>query len=69
MNPRPLSDPNPTPISSPPANPAPATSTAFHLPARLGAKSDPALIGGDDEHFAAISDTLERSIAGLKTSA
>ncbi|MFB7893974.1 RNA polymerase recycling motor ATPase HelR [Microbacterium sp. NPDC056044] len=55
-----------SPTANPAPNPAPATSTAFHLPARLAAKSDPALIGGDDAHFAAIAGALERSIAGLE---
>jgi hypothetical protein len=37
----------------------------FDLPARLAAKADPALIGGDERHFAAIAVSLEQSIAGL----
>lgn len=41
-------------------------SRAFRLPERLAAKSDPALIGGDEQHFAAIADSLARSIAGLE---
>ncbi|WP_341994486.1 AAA family ATPase [Microbacterium sp. LWH7-1.2] len=57
MNTLPISDSNPRSPS--------AELTAFHLPARLSAKSDPALIGGDEQHFAAIADALERSIAGL----
>ncbi|MFC8683464.1 RNA polymerase recycling motor ATPase HelR [Microbacterium ureisolvens] len=40
--------------------------TPFLLPDRLAAKADPALIGGDEEHFAAIADALARSIAGLE---
>jgi DNA helicase IV len=41
------------------------TNSAFDLPDNLAAKADPALIAGDDEHFAAIAETLEQSIADL----
>ena len=41
------------------------TTSAFDLPDRLAAKADPALIGGDEEHFAAIAASLEQSIADL----
>ena len=41
------------------------TTSAFDLPERLAAKADPALIGGDEEHFAAIAESLEQSIADL----
>lgn len=41
------------------------TSNAFHLPDHLAAKADPALIADDEEHFAAIAQSLERSIAEL----
>ena len=41
------------------------TTSAFDLPDRLAAKADPALIGGDEEHFAAIAESLEQSIADL----
>ncbi|MEV7556930.1 RNA polymerase recycling motor ATPase HelR [Streptomyces sp. NPDC089795] len=41
---------------------APATS-AFDLPVRLAPKSDPALIGADEKHFAAVAESLERTIA------
>jgi hypothetical protein len=41
------------------------TTSAFDLPDRLAAKADPALIAGDERHFAAIAESLERSIAGL----
>ncbi|MDR7184691.1 hypothetical protein J2X85_001725 [Microbacterium trichothecenolyticum] len=58
MNSLPISDSTPTSRS--------AGATAFHLPERLAAKSDPALIGDDEHHFAAIADTLERSISGLE---
>jgi hypothetical protein len=44
---------------------SPLTTSAFDLPARLAAKSDPALIAGDEEHFAAIAQSLDRSIADL----
>ncbi|MDR7188495.1 DNA helicase IV [Microbacterium sp. BE35] len=57
---------NTRPISDSPTSPRSAGTTAFHLPERLAAKSDPALIGGDEHHFAAIADTLERSISGLE---
>jgi hypothetical protein len=39
--------------------------SAFDLPDRLAAKADPALIAGDERHFAAIGESLERSIAEL----
>ncbi len=41
------------------------TTSAFNLPGRLAAKADPALIAGDEQHFAAIAESLEQSIAGL----
>jgi len=41
------------------------TSSAFDLPERLAAKSGPALIADDEQHFAAIAQSLEQSIAGL----
>jgi DNA helicase IV len=41
------------------------TTSAFDLPDRLAAKADPALIAGDERHFAAIAESLEQSIAGL----
>jgi len=43
----------------------PLTTSAFDLPERLAAKADPALIAGDERHFAAIAESLERSIAEL----
>ena len=43
----------------------PLNTSAFDLPGRLSAKADPALIGGDEQHFAAIAESLEQSIAGL----
>ena len=44
---------------------SPLTTRAFDLPDRLSAKADPALIAGDEQHFAAIAETLEQSIADL----
>jgi DNA helicase IV len=41
------------------------TINAFDLPDRLAAKADPALIGDDERHFAAIAQSLEQSIADL----
>ncbi|MCK1798215.1 AAA family ATPase [Streptomyces sp. XM4193] len=41
------------------------TTSAFDLPARRAAKSDPALIGGDERHFEAVAATLRRSVAEL----
>ncbi len=43
----------------------PLTTSAFDLPGRLSAKADPALIGGDEQHFAAIAESLEQSIASM----
>jgi len=43
----------------------PLTDSAFHLTDRLAAKADPALIAADQEHFAAIAHSLERSITDL----
>lgn len=37
----------------------------FDLPERLGAKAAPALVAGDEAHFAAIAETLESTIAEL----
>lgn len=37
--------------------------SAFDLPERLSAKADPALVAGDEQHFASIADNLDRSIA------
>jgi hypothetical protein len=41
------------------------TTSAFNLPDNLAAKADPALIAGDEKHFAAIAESLEQSIADL----
>src|SRR3954471_6705652 len=43
----------------------PLTTSAFDLPDHLAPKADPALIAGDEQHFAAIADGLEQSIADL----
>ncbi|MFF2040953.1 RNA polymerase recycling motor ATPase HelR [Kitasatospora sp. NPDC058170] len=44
---------------------SPLTTSAFDLPDRLSAKADPALIAEDERHFAAITESLEQSIAEL----
>jgi DNA helicase IV len=41
------------------------TASAFDLPANLAHKADPALIAGDEQHFTAIAESLEESIADL----
>jgi DNA helicase IV len=41
------------------------TSSAFGLPEHLSAKADPALVGDDERHFAAIGAALSESIADL----
>ena len=41
------------------------TTSAFDLPDHLTPKADPALIAGDEQHFAAIAESLEQSIADL----
>ncbi len=43
----------------------PVTISAFDLPGRLTAKAAPALIAGDERHFAAIAESLQQSIADL----
>ncbi|MEV2215393.1 RNA polymerase recycling motor ATPase HelR [Streptomyces sp. NPDC050997] len=43
----------------------PLTTSAFDLPDRLAAKADPTLIADDEQHFAAIAECLEESIAEL----
>jgi DNA helicase IV len=43
----------------------PMATSAFDLPDRLAGKADPALIAGDERHFAAIAECLEQSIAEL----
>jgi hypothetical protein len=44
---------------------SPLTTSAFDLPDRLSPKADPALIAGDEQHFAAIAESLGQSIADL----
>jgi len=39
--------------------------SAFDLPDRLAAKADPRLIGDDEQHFAAVAESLEEAIADL----
>src|SRR5262249_43863781 len=41
------------------------TTRAFDLPDRLIAKTDPTLIADDEQHFVAIAESLEQSIADL----
>jgi DNA helicase IV len=41
------------------------TTSAFDLPERLGAKTDPALIADDEQHFAAIAESLQQTITEL----
>jgi hypothetical protein len=43
----------------------PLVHSAFDLPDRLAAKADPRLIARDEQHFAAIAESLEQSIAEL----
>ncbi len=43
----------------------PLTTSAFDLPERLSPKADPALIADDERHFAAVAESLERSVADL----
>ncbi|MFF3443440.1 RNA polymerase recycling motor ATPase HelR [Streptosporangium sp. NPDC002721] len=43
----------------------PLSTSAFDLPGHLAPKADPTLIAGDERHFAAIAESLNRSIADL----
>ncbi|AVZ73620.1 AAA family ATPase [Streptomyces lunaelactis] len=43
----------------------PLTTSAFDLPDHLSPKADPMLIAGDEQHFAAIAESLEQAIAEL----
>jgi AAA domain len=43
----------------------PLTTSAFNLPDHLTPKADPTLIAGDEQHFAALAESLEQSIADL----
>ncbi|MGW5637618.1 RNA polymerase recycling motor ATPase HelR [Streptomyces sp. NPDC003832] len=47
---------------------APLVDSAFDLPDRLAAKADPALIAVDERQFAAIAESLERTVAELSDS-
>ena len=41
------------------------TTNVFNLPDHLVAKADPALIAGDDQHLAAVAESLAQQIADL----
>ena len=41
------------------------TTTAFDLPERLAAKADPAMIAADEQHFAAVAESLEQQVVDL----
>jgi DNA helicase IV len=43
----------------------PLSTSAFNLPDHLAPKADPTLIADDERHFAALAESLERSIADL----
>ncbi|MEU0674697.1 RNA polymerase recycling motor ATPase HelR [Streptomyces sp. NPDC006172] len=43
----------------------PTTTSAFDLPDHLSPKAEPALIAGDERHFAAIARSLDETIAAL----
>ena len=43
----------------------PVTTSAFDLPDHLAAKADPAMTARDEEHFAAIAESLAHTIADL----
>ncbi|MEU5942595.1 RNA polymerase recycling motor ATPase HelR [Micromonospora sp. NPDC047548] len=43
----------------------PLTTSAFDLPDHLSPKADPRLIARDEQHFAAIAESLERTISDL----
>ena len=43
----------------------PLTTSAFNLPDHLTPKADPTLIADDEQHFAAIAESLEQTIADL----
>ncbi|MFI6494525.1 RNA polymerase recycling motor ATPase HelR [Streptomyces sp. NPDC050564] len=43
----------------------PLATSAFDLPDRLSPKAEPMLIAGDEQHFAAIAESLEETIAEL----
>ena len=41
------------------------TTSAFDLPDRLSSMADPTLIAGDEQHFAAIAESLEQMLTDL----
>ncbi len=41
------------------------TTSVFDLPDHLIPKADPTLVAGDEQHFAAVAESLERSVADL----
>jgi hypothetical protein len=43
----------------------PVTTSVFDLPDNLSHKADPRLIADDEQHFAAVADSIEQSIADL----
>jgi len=43
----------------------PSPTSAFNLPEHLSPKADPTLIAGDEQHFAAIAQSLDQAIADL----
>ncbi|MEE4419016.1 RNA polymerase recycling motor ATPase HelR [Streptomyces bugieae] len=43
----------------------PLTTSVFDLPDHLSPKADPSLIAGDEQHFAAIAESLQQTIAEL----
>ena len=43
----------------------PVTTTVFNLPEHLVAKADPALIAADEQHLAAVAESLEQQIGDL----
>ena len=43
----------------------PLTTSAFDLPDHLATKADPAMIGPDEQHFAAMAECLEKTTADL----
>ena len=43
----------------------PLAASVFDLPDHLTPKAAPTLIAGDEQHFAAIAESLEQSIADL----
>lgn len=58
-------DHEPELMTLPPDDTTAATTRTFDLPDRLAAKADPALVDTDERHFAAISASLEHSVADL----